>query len=111
MHTVSMICHQEIHCPNCGSNKIMKAGWNARGTQRYRCKNSGCKTKTFMLKYRYRAYAGVKEQAVEMTINVRGIRDTARVLKINKNTVISTLKKSGQTCPGKPQFSYPKPSK
>jgi transposase-like protein len=37
---------------------------------------------------------GVKEQIVEMSINGSGIRDTARVLKINKNTVISTLKKS-----------------
>jgi len=48
-----------------------------------------------MLKYRYRAYEqGIKEQIVEMAINGSGIRDTARVLNINKNTVISTLKKS-----------------
>ena len=48
-----------------------------------------------MLKYRYRAYEqGIKEQVVEMSINGGGIRDTARVLKINKNTVISILKKS-----------------
>ncbi|MEQ1546381.1 IS1 family transposase, partial [Methyloglobulus sp.] len=30
----------------------------------------------------------------EMAINSSGIRDTARVIKINKNTVISTLKKA-----------------
>ncbi|MDI1294119.1 MAG: IS1-like element transposase [Methylobacter sp.] len=30
---------------------------------------------------------------VEITINGSGIRDTGRVLGINKNTVISTLKK------------------
>ena len=71
------------------------------GTPRYRCDNSECKTKTFMLSYRYRAYEpGIKEQAVEMAINGSGIRDTARVLKINKNTVISTLKKRVQPCPG-----------
>jgi len=47
-----------------------------------------------MLAYRYKAYnPGIKEQIVEMAINGSGIRDTARVLKINKNTVISTLKK------------------
>ena len=47
-----------------------------------------------MLNYRYRAYEpGIKAQVVEMAINSSGIRDTARVLKINKNTVISTLKK------------------
>jgi len=37
---------------------------------------------------------GVKRQVVEMAINGSGIRDTGRVLGINKNTVISTLKKS-----------------
>jgi IS1 family transposase len=47
-----------------------------------------------MLDYRYKAYEqGIKEQVVDMAINGSGIRDTARVLKINKNTVISTLKK------------------
>ena len=72
----------------------MKSGRNAHGTQRYRCQNPVCETKTFMLEYRYRAYEpGIKEQAVEMAINGSGIRDTARVLHINKNTVISTLKK------------------
>ncbi len=48
-----------------------------------------------MTKYRYKAYEpGVKEQVVEMAINGSGIRDTARVLHINKNTVIATLKKN-----------------
>ena len=48
-----------------------------------------------MLNYRYRAcQAGMKEQVVEMAINGSGIRDTARVFKINKNTIIRTLKKS-----------------
>ena len=72
----------------------MKSGWNALGTQRYRCQNIACITKTFMLKYRYRAYEqGIEKQVVEMAINGSGIRDTAKVLKINKNTVITTLKK------------------
>ncbi len=49
-----------------------------------------------MLDYRYKAYEpGIKEKIVEMAINNSGIRDTARVLKINKNTVIRTLKKTG----------------
>ena len=51
-----------------------------------------------MLSYRYKAYEpGVKTQAVEMAFNGSGIRDTARVLKINKGTVISALKKSAPT--------------
>jgi len=89
-----MKCYQEVICPDCSSNKIMKSGRSANGTQRYRCRNPDCATKTFMLTYSYKAYEpGIKEQIVEMAINGRGIRDTARVLKINKNTVISTFKK------------------
>ncbi len=47
-----------------------------------------------MLDYNYNACAyGITEKIVEMAINGSGIRDTARVLKINKNTVINHLKK------------------
>ena len=47
-----------------------------------------------MLQYHHKAYAfGVKKQIIDMAINASGIRDTARVLGINKNTVMSTLKK------------------
>ena len=90
-----MPCYQEISCPSCKSNQIGKSGRSATGEPRYRCQNPLCQTKTFMLNYRYRAcQVGVKEQAVDMAINGSGIRDTARVLNINKNTVIRTLKKS-----------------
>ena len=61
-------------------------------------RQADCPAKTFMLMYRYQAYEpGIKEQAVAMAINGSGIRDTARVLKIDKNTVISTLKKRPAT--------------
>ena len=57
----------------------MKSGWNAPGTQRYRCQNIERTTKTFMLKYRYRAYEqGIREQVFEMVIKGSGIRDTAK---------------------------------
>ena len=47
-----------------------------------------------MLQYRYKAYEpGVKEQVVDMALNGSGVRDTVRVLKISKGTVLSTLKK------------------
>jgi transposase-like protein len=36
---------------------------------------------------------GIKEKIIDMATNVSGIRDTARVLGIDKNTVISQLKK------------------
>jgi transposase-like protein len=89
-----MTCYQTITCPNCDGSHITKSGLSALGVRRYRCQHPDCPTKTFMLNYRYKAYEpGIKEQVVEMAINSSGIRDTARVLGINKNTVISTLKK------------------
>ena len=45
-----------------------------------------------MLDYRYKACEqGIKEQVVDMVGNGCGIRDTVRVLNVDKNTVISTL--------------------
>ena len=89
-----MSCYQQITCPKCNSKHVVKVGKSISGVQRYSCQNQECLAKTFMQKYRYKAYEpGIKEQVVEMAINGSGIRDTARVLHINKNTVIATLKK------------------
>jgi transposase-like protein len=72
----------------------VKAGKSISGVQRYSCQNQECLTKTFMQKYRYKASEpGIKKQGVEMAIKGSGIRETARVLHLNKNTVIATLKK------------------
>ena len=50
-----------------------------------------------MLEYRYKAYEpGIKKKVVDMAINGSGIRDTSRVLGINKKTVINTLKKKNR---------------
>ncbi len=85
--------YQEITCPNCTNTQLMKSGRSDGGVQRYRCQTSDCPTNTFMLEYCYKACEfGIQEQIVEMTINSSGTRDTARVLKINKNTVTRTLK-------------------
>ena len=89
-----MACYQKVLCPQCGSQEVWKAGKSANDTQRYKCNTQECSTQTFMLDYRYRACKpGVKEQAIEMVINSSGIRDTARVLKISKSTVINAIKK------------------
>ena len=89
-----MTCYQKIHCPTCDSTEIIELGKSSTGTQRYLCQNTECNTRTFMLDYHYKACEpGTTEKIVEMAINSSGIRDTARVLNINKNTVINTLKK------------------
>jgi transposase-like protein len=80
-------------------NNIAKSGVSTHGVRRYRCRHPECPAKTFMPDYRYRAYEpGIKARVVEMAINSSGIRDTARVLKTDKNTVISALKKPPPLC-------------
>ncbi|UYM14344.1 IS1-like element transposase [Endozoicomonas euniceicola] len=88
------MCSTPVHCPKCGGNNVKSFGYSAHNVPRYFCCNAECETKSFMLEYRYKAYEpGVKEKVVDMAINGGGIRDTSRVLGINKKTVINTLKK------------------
>ena len=83
----------KVKCPYCGSEEISLYGRNAKGKQRYLCKNPGCKRKTFILEYTYNACKPhVKETAFQMIMNGSGTRDTGRVLKISPNTVTSLLK-------------------
>lgn len=83
---------EAIKCPHCGEVELVKKhGKTEKGTQRYRC--YACK-KSFLRDYSYRAHLPeVKVQMSEMAMNGNGIRDTARVLKVNKNTVVSHFKK------------------
>ncbi len=83
---------QLILCRYCQSSNVVRYGTQS-GSARLKCKDCGRKTN-----YIYRACEpDVKDQVVEMATNGSGIRDTARVLGIAKNTVISTLKKSSRT--------------
>jgi transposase-like protein len=82
---------EPITCRYCESTKLIKAGKQS-GQQRVKCKSCN---RTFQLDYSYEASKpGVVEKIEQMAHNGSGIRDTARVLGINKNTVISHLKKS-----------------
>lgn len=83
-----------VRCPHCQSEQIVKRGKTRRGTQRYLCQNSACTTGSFLLDYRNRGgLPEVKQTIVDMSLNARGIRDTARVLRISTDTVLSELKK------------------
>ena len=89
-----MACYQEVLCPRCQSNSVIKIGRTKHDIQRYRCKYEDCSITSFQLAYRYNAYhPHIQKQMIDMAINGSGIRDTARVLSIDKNTVISALKK------------------
>lgn len=82
-----------IICIHCSSQDTCKNGHHPSGKQRWRCNNPECR-KSFQLSYDYNACnPSIKEQIEILTLNSSGIRDTARVLKINKNTVIDVLRK------------------
>ena len=82
-----------VKCPHCGSINVSKAG-KPNGIQRYHCNNKDCHCKIFQTEYKYNACKpDVKFKILEMAMNGSGIRDTARVLDINKDTVMDVLKK------------------
>jgi transposase-like protein len=92
-----MIHSEEILCPHCSANDLQKNGKSITGLQRWHCK--GC-SKYFQREYRYNAYTpGIREKVIDMTLNGSGVRDTGRVLRINKNTVIAVLKKNAANQP------------
>ena len=89
-----MVHYQELYCPHCSKNDLLKNGRSPNGTQRWRCKQ--CK-KSFRFSYHYNACKpGVKATIIEMTLNGSGVRDIGRVLKISKDTVCFVLKKNAK---------------
>src|SRR5438128_6562252 len=83
-----------VRCPHCHSDQIVKRGKTGCGTQRYLCQNTTCATGSFLLAYRYQGrLPAVKHQIMAMSLNASGVCDTARVLRISTDTVLSELKK------------------
>ena len=85
---------QVLHCPHCHGTDIVRHGQTRQGKQRYRGREKRCAGRTFLLEYSYPGQSpAVKEQIVEMALNASGIRDTARVLHVSTNTVMTELRK------------------
>jgi len=104
-----MECFQKVHCPECNGTQVTKAGFTDQKKQRYRCHEPMCAKYHFLTSYSYKAYdTGVKEQAINMAINGSGIRDTARVLNISRNTITTTIKKRKYPSPSQSQLTYRK---
>jgi insertion element IS1 protein InsB len=83
-----------VRCPHCDSEQIIKRGKRHGGTQRYLCQNTACARGSFLLDYRNRGcLPEVKQHIIDMSLNARGVRETARVLRIRTDTVLSALKK------------------
>jgi transposase-like protein len=79
---------------------VIKGGKTKAGQQHYKCQNTDCPHYSFQLELLYKGRApAIQEQIVDMSLNGSGVRDTARVLKINPTTVINTLKKKSLRLP------------
>jgi insertion element IS1 protein InsB len=86
-----------VQCPQCQSIAVVKYGTQPNGTQRYRCQNSDCARRIFLLAYQDKGrLPEVKRQIVDLTLNGSGVRDIVRVLGVSSATVIGTLKKRCQ---------------
>src|SRR5215471_9952899 len=65
-----------------------------QGTQRYLCQNMACAKGSFLLDYHNRGcLPEVKHTIIDMSLNASGVRDTARVLRMSTDTVLSELEK------------------
>jgi transposase-like protein len=83
-----------VRCPYCQSDQMAKRGKTDIGKQRYPCQNPNCPHQFFLLDPAYKGrLPQIKEQVIDMALNGSGIRDTARVLGISTDTVVSELKK------------------
>jgi transposase-like protein len=81
---------QLLHCPNGQGTDIVRPGQTRQGKQRYRCREQRCAGRTFLLDYSYPGQSpAIKQQIVDMAMNASGIRDTACVLPVSTNTVMT----------------------
>ncbi|HHP0494763.1 IS1 family transposase [Vibrio harveyi] len=82
----------QVQCRFCNKTEpVRKHGKGHSGFSRFRCIE--CR-KSFQLDYVYEARKpNVKEKIVDMAMNSSGVRETARVLNVAYNAVLSTFKK------------------
>jgi transposase-like protein len=79
-----------MDCPNCKTtHKQVKAGKNASGSQRYRCKICGKKYTPLRTQSRYPLE--FHEQAVRLYLAGMSFRAIGRLLKVNHQSVINWI--------------------
>jgi transposase-like protein len=85
-----------LHCPYCQDAAIVCHGTTSDGPHCSRCRaGRPGRGRTFLLAYTYAGRSSeVKQQSVEMALNARGMRDTARVLHVSPTTVMKARKKN-----------------
>ena len=86
-----------VACPSCHRDHVIKGGQTETGKQRDRCQQIDCSHRSFVLDPVYQGrLPQITEPVLDMALNGRGIRDTARVLKMSPTTVIHERKKKSR---------------
>ena len=85
---------QHVVCPICGSEHIVKTGFDQFGHQRYKCNNPDCKRKTFTLKTNTLTYYSKCNKSqwllfIECMLNCETAKVTADKVGICENTVLA----------------------
>ena len=94
MRSRGIMIIQVLHCPNGHGTDIVHHGRTRQGKQRYRCREPRCAGRTCLLDSSYRGqWPAVKAQIVDMAMHASGMRDTARVVHVSTNTVMTARKK------------------
>ncbi len=85
-----------LYCAYCQDAAIVCHGTTSDGPHCSRCRvGRRGRGRTFLLAYIYAGRSSeVKQQIVEMALNARGMRDTARVLHVSPTTVRKARKKN-----------------
>jgi transposase-like protein len=92
-----MIHQEEITCPHCQSNDLVKNSMSENGAQKWQYNK--CR-KHFRREYRYNACkVGIREKIIEIISTGSDVQDIGKVLKISKDTVCSVLKRNAKNEP------------
>lgn len=94
---------EAVPCQFCGDTQhVQRHGTSQQGKRRYRC--TACR-RSFLRHYTYEAAdPAVQQQITPLILNGSGVRDTARVLGINRNAVSAHLKKTSQVVRVNPAY-------
>ncbi len=90
----------EMECPHCTSTHVTKNG-HSRGKQNYQCQSCG---RQFVASYAVKGYsAQVKRHCLTLYVNGMGFRAIERCTGVNHNTVIQSVKQSGEQLADAPE--------
>lgn len=89
---VNIVALEIINCPECKGSKVSKNGKNAKGEQRYICKDDSCEEKSFKIDYIYNAWkADNSEKVLKARREGASIREISSQLEISKQKVQEIL--------------------